>query len=261
MDEAQAQPLDPGTPEYEDGLVEQFDSAQGTQTEQQPKKAERPADVPEKFWDAENGTVKYDELLRSYRELERSRSQPQEEPDADLPEDEEGAAEALEQRGLDFDKFADSFQRNGALTEDDYADLADAGIPRELVDMFIEGQVAKMETFRGEMFNLVGGEETYQSMAQWASQTLSQAELNAYNQAVDSGDEGLARIAIQGLHARYAAENGSDPKLLGGAQSAATGSTYRSTQELMRDMSNPLYESDPAFRADVEAKLARSSIF
>ena len=37
--------------------------------------AERPAEVPEKFWDAAKGAVRVDALLKSYRELERRLSQ------------------------------------------------------------------------------------------------------------------------------------------------------------------------------------------
>lgn len=35
----------------------------------------RPADVPEKFWDAEGGTLRVEALLKSYREIERRMSQ------------------------------------------------------------------------------------------------------------------------------------------------------------------------------------------
>ena len=35
----------------------------------------RPGEVPEKFWDAETGTLRVDALLKSYRELERRLSQ------------------------------------------------------------------------------------------------------------------------------------------------------------------------------------------
>jgi hypothetical protein len=36
-----------------------------------PEKPTRPVDVPEKFWDAATGTVRLDDLIKSYRELER----------------------------------------------------------------------------------------------------------------------------------------------------------------------------------------------
>jgi len=48
----------------------------------------RPAEVPEKFWDAEAGTLRVDALLKSYRELERRLSQRAAPPAADsAPED------------------------------------------------------------------------------------------------------------------------------------------------------------------------------
>ncbi len=36
-----------------------------------PESAERPSDVPEKFWDTENGQIRTDALVKSYLELER----------------------------------------------------------------------------------------------------------------------------------------------------------------------------------------------
>ena len=48
----------------------------------------RPGDVPEKFWDAEAGTLRVDALLKSYRELERRLSQRSAPPAEDAgPED------------------------------------------------------------------------------------------------------------------------------------------------------------------------------
>ncbi len=48
----------------------------------------RPAEVPEKFWDAEAGTLRVDALLKSYGELERRLSQRAAPPGADAaPED------------------------------------------------------------------------------------------------------------------------------------------------------------------------------
>ena len=45
----------------------------------------RPADVPEKFWDAEAGGLRVDALLKSYRELERRLSQRAAPPAEDAP--------------------------------------------------------------------------------------------------------------------------------------------------------------------------------
>jgi len=52
------------------------------------KATARPADIPEKFWDAETGTLRVDALLKSYRELERRLSQRAAPPRADATPEE-----------------------------------------------------------------------------------------------------------------------------------------------------------------------------
>ncbi len=52
--------------------------------------APRPADVPEKFWDAETGTLRIEALLKSYRELERRLSQRAAPPGPDMAPEELG---------------------------------------------------------------------------------------------------------------------------------------------------------------------------
>ena len=49
----------------------------------------RPAEVPEKFWDAERGELRVDALLKSYRELERRLSQRLAPPAADADTEEQ----------------------------------------------------------------------------------------------------------------------------------------------------------------------------
>jgi hypothetical protein len=53
-----------------------------------PRKAERPADVPEKFWDEAAGAIRVEALLKSYRELEKRLSQRLAPPGEDAPEEE-----------------------------------------------------------------------------------------------------------------------------------------------------------------------------
>jgi hypothetical protein len=69
-----------------------------------------------------------------------------------------------------------------------------------------------------------------------------------------------AAIAIGQLKAKYEAAHGKDPaNFVSGKTPAADVDTYGSWAEVTVDMSNPLYKRDPAFRAKVEAKMARSS--
>lgn len=50
-------------------------------------KPNRPADIPEKFWDAERGELRVDALVKSYRELERRMSQRAARPADDADEE------------------------------------------------------------------------------------------------------------------------------------------------------------------------------
>ena len=112
------------------------------------------------------------------------------------------------------------------------------------------------------MFNAVGGEDNYNSMTSWAADNLSEAEVKAYNDAVNAGNIASAMMAVKGLKARYDAEVGFEPtREVKGSTAKAGATTYRSVAELEADMANPKYWNDPAFRKDVERKLSRSDIF
>ena len=65
---------------------------------------------------------------------------------------------------------------------------------------------------------------------------------------------------IKGMVARYQS-NTKEPNLTTGENAtASTGIRYESMAQVKADMSNPKYEKDPAFRKEVEEKLARSTI-
>ena len=67
-------------------------------------------------------------------------------------------------------------------------------------------------------------------------------------------------MAIRGLHAQFSADSGDGKPLVHGNNSAtADGSGFKSRAQMIEAMQDSKYQSDPAYRAEVEAKLARSS--
>lgn len=106
----------------------------------------------------------------------------------------------------------------------------------------------------------IGGSEEFASVQEWAKQNLDQAELDAYNREVNSGDYYRARNALQSLHYAYQDNTGSEPELLGGKLSANSNDVFRSTQEVMEAMSDPRYLKDTAYTQDVQDKLVRSDV-
>lgn len=197
------------------------------------------------------------DLEKAYLELEKKLGAPQ--PDASKGElTEDKAAALVQSAGLDVNAMSAHFAQNGSLSEDHYAALEKAGIPKAFVDQYIEGVQASANQAKESILGKVGGEEQFQAMAQWAKASLTAAELDAYNKAVDGNDLLAAENAVLGLAYRYQSEMGKAPKLVGG-QSAGT-SSFQSVAQLVEAMKDPRYAKDPAYRRDIEQRLAASNI-
>lgn len=244
-----------------------------------PVDPDRPEWLPEKFASVEDMAKAYGELekkMGSRTETAIPTEEGVDEADEEADEAPEGedegevsqeeaedlARKASETAGLDFDDLSRQYWENGELGSDAYEALEKSGIPKHVVDAFIAGQEALLDRTRGEVFNDVGGEPAYQGMVEWAADNLSRDEIDAFNKAVNSGDLNTTKMAVRGLKARFDAAEGFEPKrTVQSATAKSTPQTYRSIAEMQKDMSDPRYQSDPAFRKDVERKLANSDIF
>ncbi|TBA25993.1 capsid assembly protein [Rhizobium ruizarguesonis] len=244
----------PGSDEHNALMVEKFQNQSGSTEQTNAQPAERPAWLPEKF-------EKPEDLAASYAELERKLSGGQQQEAPKVEANAEEAREAVNALGLDFDALGAEFAESGALSDDSYTKLAEKGLSRDIVDAYIEGQEAKAQLHRAEVLLAVGGEATYNEIANWAAGNLTNEELQAYNDQVESGNLTAAKMAVQGLKARFEAENGSEPQLLNGETGGNSAEVFRSTAELTAAMRDPRYKKDPAYRADVERKLSKSSLF
>ena len=109
-----------------------------------------------------------------------------------------------------------------------------------------------------QLFEMVGGEKSYQSMIQWAGQNLSKEEVEMYDSVMSSGNPSSIYFAVQALNGKFTDAVGNDGQLLTGRSSAETNAVYRSQPELVAAMNDPRYDSDPAYREDVMRKLSNS---
>ena len=111
-----------------------------------------------------------------------------------------------------------------------------------------------------ELFKMCGGEKTYQDMMRWAADSLSKEEIGMYDSVMGSGNASSIYFAVQALNNKYTDAVGSEGQLLTGRGSAESNAVFRSQSELVQAMSDPRYDSDPAYRSDVMAKLENSDI-
>ena len=253
-----------GTPEYETWLD---DTARATLAAQGHTK---PEGVPDKFWNADTGAVDYAGLTKSYTELEKrlgggkAKDVPVTDPKVDAKPD---AEPDLQKAGIDRVKFATEITKDGKLSDASYAELEAKGYSKDDVDQYVEGQIAKAELAElraekdtVEVVATVGGQEAFNAMRSWAAANYSETDLNRFNKQVNASKDG-ALVALELLKVRYEAANGRAPKtfIQGGAAKASSG--YESQAQAVKAMQDPRYKSDPAYRADVERKLANRSGF
>ena len=226
----------------------------------------RPEWLPEKFKNAEDMAKAYGELenkLGQSQDNNNKDSEPNKEEtkkeDSDLSIDK--AEKAVENAGLSMETLQNEYNESGELNEKSYNALEKAGIPKDYVDAFIKGQEAIAQQTSNTLKQEVGGAEAYNNMMTWASDNLSEAEVNAYNSTVNGKDIEATKLAIAGLNARFKNAEGVEPNLqTGNRPSTSNAPGYCSWAEVTAAMSDAKYTTDDAYRADVQAKLKNSQL-
>lgn len=108
--------------------------------------------------------------------------------------------------------------------------------------------------------NSVGGEAEYNNIVSWAGENLDQNSINAFDGIVETGNTDAIKIAIAGLRAQYENANGYEGRMLSGKAPESSGDVFRSQAEVVKAMSDPQYDMDPAYRQDILEKLDRSNL-
>ena len=207
------------------------------------------------------------DLEQGYIELQKKLGEGEaEEPVAEAEEEEYEGEEGEEDISI-LDELWEYELNNEEFHEDAVAELQQMD-PVDLANLHIEyrkqveegGVGAKdfTETEMTELKGVVGGDENYQNMLEWAGANLNQQEIDMFDAVMQRGDALGAFFAIRSLAYRYNDAAGYEGKMLTGNAPKTSGSQYRSQQEVIQAMSDPRYESDPAYRKDIMDKLTRS---
>jgi hypothetical protein len=104
----------------------------------------------------------------------------------------------------------------------------------------------------------VGGQESYNDTLAWAADNLKPEEVAAYDNVVNSGNKDAIFFAVQALNQRYKDSVGFEGQQVSGKAPKSTVKGFRSNAELASAISDKRYRTDPAYRFDVEQKLAAS---
>ena len=244
------------SPEEEITLEEQADKIPDEETG-----GERPEWLPEKFKSPED-------LAQAYNNLESKLGSNTDTGEAeDLPPTEApDESQSSESQNEAIQSASAEWQESGELSNMTYDALAKAGLGRELVDSYIAGQNALQTSEEDALMDVAGGREAYTAMAEWASEELSETQLDAYNKALDSGSREQAKLAVDWLKSKHGEANGTNPALILGRTQGSSSKPFESRAQILTAMSErdvngkKKYETDPAFRKEVERRLAISNI-
>ena len=109
-----------------------------------------------------------------------------------------------------------------------------------------------------ELKGIVGGEENYTNMINWAQKSLNKQEVDMFDAVMERGDPLAAFFAVRSLAYAYNDSIGYDGNMVQGKAPRQSNDQFRSQQEVVRAMGDPRYEEDPAYRKDIMEKLKRS---
>tara|TARA_E500000178_G_C17030545_1_gene760353 strand:- start:1877 stop:2659 length:783 start_codon:yes stop_codon:yes gene_type:complete len=213
---------------------------------------ERPEWLDEKFESPED-------LAKAYAELQKkqSKSQKEEEP-SDEPEPENKSAS--ERVNTSVQKATEEYSEIGELSDKTFVQLEKAGIPREFVEAYIAGQEAMSTSEALDIQGEVGGNANYNAMAEWAADNLSETDVDAFNSIVENGSVEQAKMAVKGMYAQFLSGGGKAPELMQGGTSGSSVKPFNSAAQVTEAMRDPRYQTDPAFRQNVENRLAVSDV-
>ena len=232
-------------------------------------------EVAEKLGQEENELLagKYknaEDLEEAYLELQKKLGSDDDEvEDTTLDEDEVELDQATyEGVNLIQDASAEYYENDGALSAETMQEFAKMD-SKDLVNAFVAIQENASDTVGGgpdltdaemnTVYSSVGGEEEYGKLTSWASENMADKALDAFNSIIDAGNPTAIQIAVAGMKAEYDNQEGYEGRMLQGkAASARDG--FRSQAEVVRAMSDPRYDRDPAYRQDLYDKLERSNV-
>ena len=218
-----------------------------------------------------------EDLEAAYLSLQKKLGQEEDEVDYESTdegyEEEEGSDEEISDEApavsLINEASEEYYANDGTLSEETIERFSEMS-SQDLVNAYLEIQqnnpqanpqgVEMSDAQVNSVMNAAGGEANYNRVVEWAASNLDNRSIDAFDSVVDSGNPAAINIAFAGLKSRYEEANGYEGRMLQGKAASSGGDLYRSQAELVAAMSDPRYDTDPAYRADVIEKLELSDL-
>jgi len=222
--------------------------------------------------DTESSKVDWEKRFKdTQRALQEEKAKNTKKSDENKPAD---ASKTVTQDELNA--LSSEFIEKGVLSDESYQRLAAKGYPKEMVDGYIAGKKYEAENLRTGTLAMIDADTTkaqgiYDQMIEWASDNFDDKEAEEYDALIASTSLTAKRSAVSYLMQRYLNAN---PQNKGTSKSLPTptlptkGDTsvptqadaghYNSMAEMRKDLKDPRYQKDLAFRALVDQKTLKA---
>jgi len=217
-------------------------------------------EIPEKM----QGKSK-EEIAKMYVELEKMKAKQaeveQEGGDEVSTEEtqEEVTEEVPEEKAAEYQKYVDSYEKNGTLSETEYAELEKAGYTKEQVDSEIEYQNYKKDKALNDVLEpLGGGTDKFKEVSAWAAENKTPEEIKAFNEALNGSGKLAQQALLKGLYAEFSTNNAEDTTVHTNSTQTTPSKGYSTESEFFADLGNPAYNTDPTYNKKVQEKLSKT---
>ena len=164
----------------------------------------------------------------------------------------------LANKGVDYDALAKEYEENGKLSEESMKALKGAGYPESVVNAFIKGFEAQVQEYTNAVYKMAGGEAEYGRLCEFIK-SLGEADVQAFNEMIDSGSLTQLSALINGYKAQMTTKYGtSNRSILGGAGSVDNRG-FNSKDAMVKAMNDPRYGTDMAYTEKVQRMTMQSN--
>ena len=187
-----------------------------------------------------------EDLAKAYSELEKK-----------LGSGEVQAAKSVSEDDLKITPKAAEPEHSAADMD---ALLKSGTITQDMYDTYVAGQEAATSAFQSEVFSAAGGEAEYNDLIGWAADNMSEADIDTFNDLLNSGNTSAVKLAVSGLKAQRGSSAAQEParNIAGGTPPSAD--KFDNWAQVKVAMDDPRYYTDAAYNAEVVNKIGRSGL-
>lgn len=164
-----------------------------------------------------------------------------------------------------FAPYTQEYEESGELSAESVTKAAaEFGVSEDVVRTYVAGlgsgndaEAVQLQTDTNRLHEAFGGPKAYDAFIEWAEDGgVSSTEQTIYNALLDSNVDGALAYA-EGLKEKFEASGNAPRREITRAPGAAAMPTegFKSVAAMKAAMSDSRYAKDPAYRAEVEAKV------